>query len=129
MADSRFEHPIIDRKGVNMFSRSTLLIAAVAALSFSTTAHAQSPRGTAEGTIAGKSVTIDYGRPSLRGRDMLGKAPAGTVWRTSLDLTEVPLTWEQAGSSVEQFTIELADNGQMKMLWGTHVLKADFQAK
>ena len=167
-----------------MFSRSTLLIAAVAALSVSTTAHAQSPRGTAEGTIAGKSVTIDYGRPSLRGRDMLGKAPAGTVWRTgadaatmfttkadltsggktipagsytlftkrvddktwhlvvntqtgqwgtshdaSLDLTEVPLTWEQAGSSVEQFTIELADNGQMKMLWGTHVLKADFQAK
>ena len=184
MADSRFEHSNIDRKGFNMLSRSTLLIAAVAALSVSTTAHAQSPRGTAEVTIAGKSVTIDYGRPSLRGRDMLGKAPAGTVWRTgadaatmftteadltsggktipagsytlftkrvddktwhlvvntqtgqwgtshdaSLDLTEVPLTWEQAGSSVEQFTIELADNGQMKMLWGTHVLKADFQAK
>ena len=97
MADSRFEHSNIDRKGFNMFSRSTLLIAAVAALSVSTTAHAQSPRGTAEVTIAGKSVTIDYGRPSLRGRDMLGKAPAGTVWRTGADAatmftTEADLT-------------------------------------
>ena len=28
---------------------------------------------------------MDYGRPSLRGRDMLGQAPVGTVWRTGAD--------------------------------------------
>ena len=38
-------------------------------------------RGTAEATIKGKKITITYGRPSLKGRDMLGQAPVGTVWR------------------------------------------------
>jgi hypothetical protein len=37
--------------------------------------------GTAEATVKGKKVTITYGRPSLKGRDLFGKAPVGTVWR------------------------------------------------
>ena len=42
-----------------------------------------SPPGTTECTINGKKVTIDYSRPSLKGRK-LGKelAPYGKVWRT-----------------------------------------------
>lgn len=42
-----------------------------------------SPPGTAECTINGKKVTIDYSRPFLKGRNV-GKelAPYGKVWRT-----------------------------------------------
>jgi hypothetical protein len=42
-------------------------------------------RGTAEATVKGKKISIDYGRPSLKGRDMLGKAPVGMVWRLGMN--------------------------------------------
>jgi len=41
-----------------------------------------SPPGTTECTINGKKVTIEYSRPSLRGRPMSTLAPEGKVWRT-----------------------------------------------
>jgi hypothetical protein len=150
-------------------------------------ALAQGDRGKAEATVGGKSFSIDYGRPSLKGRDMLAKAPVGTVWRmgankattleaggdlvfgestvpkgsyslfakrldekswqlifnsqtgqwgtqhdASLDVAAVPLSWEQQETSTEQFTIEISaggDGGEIKMMWGTHVLKAGFGVK
>jgi hypothetical protein len=52
------------------------------------------PRGKAELTVSGKSVTIDYGRPSLKGRtvqDLLGKLPPGGVWRLGAD-TSTPFS-------------------------------------
>lgn len=42
-------------------------------------------RGTAETTINGKKITIDYGRPSLQGRDMLGRLPVGQSWRMGMN--------------------------------------------
>ncbi|MGH9508986.1 MAG: DUF2911 domain-containing protein [Terriglobales bacterium] len=42
-----------------------------------------SPPGTAEITLAGKKVKIDYGRPSMRGRKIFGElVPYEQVWRT-----------------------------------------------
>jgi Protein of unknown function (DUF2911) len=42
-------------------------------------------RGTAKATVAGKEVSIDYGRPELQGRDMLAKLSVGDSWRLGAD--------------------------------------------
>ena len=42
-------------------------------------------RGNTEVTIKGKKISINYGRPTLRGRDLLSMAPVGTVWRLGMN--------------------------------------------
>ena len=42
-------------------------------------------RGEAKATVAGKSVSVDYGRPSMGGRDMLAMLQAGQSWRMGAD--------------------------------------------
>jgi hypothetical protein len=59
------------------FVQKAAWMAALAA----TVAVAQEQRGEAKATVASKQVTVEYGRPSLAGRDMLGKATPGTPWR------------------------------------------------
>ena len=58
---------------------SFLALAAVPAL-----AHA-APRGEAKALVAGKAVSVDYGRPSLLGRDALSLATPGEPWRMGAD--------------------------------------------
>lgn len=64
--------------------QSTALLTA-AIFTFAATAHAQAERGKAEATIGGKKIAVDYGRPQLKGRDMLARAPEGTVWRMGMN--------------------------------------------
>ncbi len=47
-------------------------------------------RGTASAAFGGKSVSIDYGRPKLGGRDVLALAQEGMVWRMGMnEATEI----------------------------------------
>lgn len=62
-------------------------VAAVLALG-SAFAFAASARGTAAAAISGKKVTIDYGRPALKGRplgDLLKQLSEDRVWRSGDD--------------------------------------------
>lgn len=49
-------------------------------------AERKSKNGQVEGTLDGVTVTLDYGRPEVRGRDIFGAlVPFGKVWRTGAD--------------------------------------------
>ena len=69
-------------------TRPILIAIATAALVFLTTnagvAHG-AERGSVKVTINGAHVTIDYGRPMLRGRDMLAQLKPGQLWRIGAD--------------------------------------------
>jgi Protein of unknown function (DUF2911) len=59
-------------------------LAALAAFSLGGPALAQAQRGTAAATVGGKKVTVDYGRPALKGRTidaLLKQLPAERIWR------------------------------------------------
>src|SRR5262245_44332945 len=49
-----------------------------------------SNRGTASAAFGDKSVSINYGRPQLQGRDVLAMATDGMVWRMGMnEATEI----------------------------------------
>ena len=54
-------------------------------------------RADATATVKGKKISINYGRPAMKGRDLLAQAPVGTVWRVGMNqateiTTEADLT-------------------------------------
>jgi hypothetical protein len=68
----------------------TIATLAVVAACGATIARAQeqrkSPHETAKATIDGANITIEYGRPSMKGRKIMGElVPFGKVWRTGAD--------------------------------------------
>ncbi|HEV2882883.1 MAG TPA: DUF2911 domain-containing protein [Pyrinomonadaceae bacterium] len=42
-------------------------------------------RADAAATVKGKKISINYGRPAMKGRDLLAQAPVGTVWRVGMN--------------------------------------------
>ncbi len=63
--------------------RTALLLSLLVGTVFTTPLFAQ--RGTAEVVIDGKKISIEYGRPALQGRDMLGRLAVGGTWRMGAD--------------------------------------------
>jgi DUF2911 family protein len=65
------------------------VLAATASLALAGAACAQgNNRGTSKVTLGNKSVSVDYGRPSLNGRkfeDLLSQLPADKVWRLGMN--------------------------------------------
>ena len=73
-----------------MRSWKTIATLAVVAACAAAIAQAQeqrkSPHETAKATIDGANITIEYGRPSMKGRKIMGElVPFGKVWRTGAD--------------------------------------------
>src|SRR5512147_1257811 len=71
-----------ERKQMN--SRKALALM-ICVLLFAVACFAQmpkgNPRGKAELKAGSGSITIDYGRPDLKGRDMLSQLTVGQAWR------------------------------------------------
>ena len=61
-----------------------LVLCAVLLCELAAIAVAQGNRGTAEATIKGKKITIDYGRPPL-GSHSVSELPVGGVWRVGMN--------------------------------------------
>src|SRR6478736_6875881 len=82
-----------------------------------------SPPATAEVTLKGKKVSIDYSRPSLKGRKV-GKelAPYGEVWRTGANEatalnTEIDLTIGGVKVPAGEYTLyTLPSEGTWKLI-------------
>jgi Protein of unknown function (DUF2911) len=80
--------------------RVLYVLAALAALIGAVVAQGNrvSPHETTELTLNGKKITVTYGRPSMKGRKIMGAlVPYGQVWRTGADeatllTTEADLT-------------------------------------
>jgi hypothetical protein len=86
------------------------------------------PRGVAKATVAGKAISIDYGRPSLGGRDMLGKAEIGKSWRMGADgpttlTTQADLAFGSA--TVPKGTYVLTATKTAEGQWTLNVAKQD----
>ena len=68
---------------------SRFILVILAAIALTLPAIAQDDRGKAElNTINGK-ITIDYGRPQLKGRDPLSWQKDGTFWRMGSNATTI----------------------------------------
>lgn len=75
-----------------MNSKKALVLIVCILLLGSTPVLAQGARGKAELKAADGSITIDYGRPSLKGRDMLTQLQVGQSWRMGSNMATVLTT-------------------------------------
>jgi hypothetical protein len=90
---------------MNMPRRKLFLIAAAVLTSVvNSFAQQASPPGTAKVELAGKSITVDYCRPYMKGRKIMGGlVPYGQVWRTGANdatLLKTPVDLEIGGAKV-----------------------------
>jgi hypothetical protein len=71
------------RTAVSLLALASLMMVGV---SESAAQNRKSPHEKVEATYEGKTLTIEYGRPSKRGREIFGGlVPYGKVWRTGAD--------------------------------------------
>ena len=103
---------------------------------------AQGNRGKAELSAGGGKIVVDYGRPSLKGRDMLSQLKDGDSWRMGMNqattlTTPVDLSFGATKIAKGSYSLFLGKAGQNFELvfnsqtgqWGTQHDKAKDLAK
>jgi hypothetical protein len=71
---------------MNIRNTIVTLALAVGTIAVAQAQAPKSPHETTKGTIDGATISIEYGRPSVRGRKIMGElVPYGKVWRTGAD--------------------------------------------
>ena len=120
-------------------------LSVVMTVCFVAVAFAQAgPRGTSTVALNGKNVSVEYGRPSLRGRttdELLGQLPAGGFWRLGSNnattfKTEIDLAFGDVTVPVGEYSIwmQKQQDNSWKLVfnkqhgqWGTdHDASQDF---
>jgi len=121
---------------MNLTKHRLFLLFTVVALTAAvspTFAQKVSPAAKTEVTLAGKAISIDYSRPYMKGRKIMGNlVPYGRVWRTGADdatALKTPVNLEIGGVRVPagNYTIyTLPSEGTWKLIinkqtgqWGT----------
>jgi hypothetical protein len=139
----RGDHNLVSNERKLKMQRKYLVVGVSLVLMAATLAMAQqppqdkskrpSPPGTAEVTLKGKKITIDYSRPYLKGRKVGQElAPYGKVWRTGANeatalTTETDLTIGGVKVPAGKYTLyTLPSEGTWKLIinkqtgqWGT----------
>ena len=104
----------------------------LSALLFAAPAGAQEARGKADLKAGPGAITVDYGRPSLKGRDMLSRLEPGSFWRMGMNeatvlTTPVDLTFGKTKVAKGSYSLWLKKDGEKFVLvlnsqtgqWGT----------
>jgi hypothetical protein len=97
-----------------------------------------SPHVRSEWTVDGAKISVEYGRPSLKGRSLETLAPAGKVWRTGADeattlVTDKPLKFGSLSVPAGTYTLfTLPGDAAWQLIvskktgqWGTMYSEAD----
>jgi Protein of unknown function (DUF2911) len=121
-------------RGIFLIALSLMtLIVMASALPQQDKSSRPSPPATADVTLNGKKIAIDYSRPSMRGRKIMGDVvPYGKVWRTGANeattlTTEANLNIGGADIPAGKYTLyTLPSEGTWKLIinkqtgqWGT----------
>ena len=112
-------------------SKRPYLAMALLAFSLPALAHGNE-RGEAKAMINGKPVVIEYGRPMLAGRDMLGKAQVGQPWRMGKDAVTTLKTdadLSMGGATVPKGTYVLTATKVAEDKWQMNVATNDADKK
>ena len=114
------------------YGRYSLALALAAVLTTTMTAQKTTPMGTggggsphekAEWTIDGAKLSIEYGRPSLKGRPEAQLMPAGQPWRTGADVatiltTDKPLKFGTLSVAPGSYTINTEPGATWTLILG-----------
>jgi hypothetical protein len=105
---------------------SVLMVACFAAVALAQH-HAKNPRATSTVTFKGKTVSVEYGRPSLGGKtidDRLGEMKPGDLWRMGADTsttfkTEIDLAFGDVTIPAGEYSVwmQQQDDKSWKLLF------------
>ena len=114
------------------YGRYSLALALAAVLTTTMAAQKTTPMGAGGGgsphertewTIDGAKLSIEYGRPSLKGRPEAQLMPAGQPWRTGADVatiltTDKPLKFGSLSVPAGSYTINTQPGAEWQLILG-----------